>query len=90
MIAAYVAFAGAMLPPVLWLVNEPILIAGYPLLYLWAIAWGTIGIAVLYVTVRLNLFGIGPDQVPPELRQQETPVPTDSTVHEIDATEGDD
>lgn len=63
------AFAVAMLPPGVLLVNESTLVGGYPLLYLWALGWSLFGILVLFWASRENLFGITGDQVPPELAE---------------------
>lgn len=70
-IASFALFGVAMLPPGLWLVNEPTLIGGYPVVYLWAIGWGAFGCAVLLWAAREDLFGISEEHVPPELSEEE-------------------
>ena len=90
-IISFALFGVAMLPPVLWVVNEPILIGGYPLLYLWAIGWGIFGTSVLYWSTANDLFGISDEQVPPELKRQETVVTTGTrTRKKVIGEEGDD
>lgn len=84
------AFGIAMLPPVLWVVNESTLIGGYPLLYLWAIWWGVFGTAALYWTTSNDLFGIADDQVPPELAEGGSLVTGGKTANDADTVRGDD
>lgn len=87
----FVVFAIAMLPPVLWIVNEPTLIGGYPILYLWAVGWGIFGTALLYWTVRNDLFGIATDQIPPEIADQDALVTTGTGAKKAEITDrGDD
>lgn len=80
-------FAIAMLPPGLWLVNEPTLVAGYPVLYLWSVGWALFAILVLLWASRENLFGITDDKTPPELAARSDVAVTGS---EASVTGGDD
>lgn len=73
-LAGLLVFAVAVLPPALWLVNAPTLVAGIPLLYLWSLLWGVLGTGLLYAITQHGYFGIAPDQVPPELRGGGSPV----------------
>lgn len=79
LVLALAVFGAAVLPPVLWLVNDPSLLAGYPILYLWAFLWGVIGTGLLYVVTDGGYFGIDSDEVPPELRDVETSVAVERT-----------
>lgn len=66
-----VAFYAALLPPGLLLANEPTLVFGQSLMYVWSTAWGLFGILALVWAARVDAFAITESQVPPELRDRE-------------------
>lgn len=69
--ALLAVFFVATMPPAVGLANSERLVAGQATLYLWAVVWGTIAVAVLLWAARTDAFAITEDQVPPELRGQE-------------------
>lgn len=83
-------FCAALVPPGVWLVNEPVLVGGFPLLYLWAVGWAVFACIVLFWAAREDLFGITPDQVPPELADREdASIDGDAPVEETIVKRGD-
>lgn len=67
----------ALTPPGVLLANSDTLLAGQPPLYLWAAGWGVFGIIAFLWAAKADAFAITEDQVPPELRQQDTVVTTE-------------
>ena len=75
-----VVFTIAMNPPVIEIVDEPTLVVGIDLLYLWTVAWGISITLVLIWAAWRDAFALTEDQVPPELRRSEdvTTIESDS------------
>lgn len=86
--AILVVFTVAMNPPVILLVDTPILVAGVNLLYLWTTVWGLV-ISVIFIwAARRDAFALTEDQVPPELRDTDEVTMTRSNGGEEPTTGG--
>lgn len=80
--AILVVFTIAMNPPVILLVDTPILVAGINLLYLWTTIWGLF-ISVIFIWAAWrDAFALTEDQVPPELRDTDEVTMTRSSGEE--------
>lgn len=86
-IAILIVFTVAMNPPVIMLIDTPILVAGVNLLYLWTVVWGLFISVVFIWAARHNAFALTEDQVPPELRNIDE-VTTRSNTDEEHTTGG--
>ncbi|WP_123537252.1 hypothetical protein [Halosimplex salinum] len=80
-------FFVAMNPPVVTAIGSGPAVAGFAPLYVWFVFWGVFVSLVLAWAAHENAFGLGADQVPPELEQTDpTPegpadAPGDSRVN---------
>lgn len=78
---AFLVVFGAMLaPPVVYWVNTPALVAGWPVMFLWAVGWASVGVAVLAWAAWTDAFAINDAQVPPDLAEGPTDAGGDRTT----------
>lgn len=68
--ALLAVFFVATMPPAVGLASTERLVAGQAALYLWAVGWGAVAVAVLLWAARVDAFALTEDQVPPELRER--------------------
>jgi len=87
-IAVFVMFMIAMNPPVIGIVDAPVLIAGIDSLYLWTVVWGIFVSLVFVWAAWRDAFALTEAQVPPELRDEENVTTTQSDADSGDSVAG--
>lgn len=73
-----ILFGIMLTPPVVFWVNTDGFLGGWPIMFLWAVGWALFGIAVLAWAASTGAFALNEDQIPPELREREDVVTTDT------------
>lgn len=80
-------FTIAMNPPVILLVDAPVVVAGTNLLYLWTALWGIFISLVFIWAAWRDAFALTEDQIPPELRDTNDVMTTATRTDEERTTE---
>lgn len=75
-----VVFGAMLAPPIVYWVNSPALVAGWPVMFLWAVGWAFVGVAVLAWAAWTDAFAINDAQVPPDLADGPTDAGGDRTT----------
>lgn len=81
-VAIFVVFTIAMNPPVILLVENPVLVAGISQLYLWTVVWGLFICGVLIWAAWRDAFALTNEHVPPELRDEQMMTTTSNASEE--------
>lgn len=80
--ALLILFGLMLTPPIVFWVNTDAFLGGWPVMFLWAVGWALFGIGVLVWAATTGAFALNDDQIPPELRDREDVVASDTTAGE--------